>query len=39
VQAAPQWTVVGGARVDRITTENVVSGADEATCTRARADR
>ncbi len=29
VQAAPQWTVVGGARVDRITTENVVSGAEE----------
>jgi outer membrane receptor protein involved in Fe transport len=29
VQAAPQWTVVGGARVDRIATENVVSGADE----------
>ena len=29
VQAAPQWTVVGGARVDRITTENVVSGTEE----------
>jgi outer membrane receptor protein involved in Fe transport len=29
VQAAPQWTVVGGVRVDRIATENVVSGADE----------
>ena len=29
VQAAPQWTVVGGGRVDRITTENVVSGTEE----------
>jgi outer membrane receptor protein involved in Fe transport len=29
VQAAPQWTVVGGARVDRIATENVVSGVEE----------
>jgi outer membrane receptor protein involved in Fe transport len=29
VQAAPQWTVVGGMRVDRISTENVVSGAEE----------
>ncbi len=29
VQAAPQWTVVGGARIDRITTENVVSGTEE----------
>ena len=29
VQVAPQWTVVGGGRVDRITTENVVSGTDE----------
>jgi len=29
VQAAPEWTVVGGGRVDRITTENVVSGTEE----------
>ena len=29
VQAAPQWTVVGGMRVDRISTENVVSGTEE----------
>ena len=29
VQAAPRWTVVGGARFDRIATENVVSGAEE----------
>ena len=29
LQAAPQWTVVGGMRVDRISTENVVSGTEE----------
>jgi outer membrane receptor protein involved in Fe transport len=29
VQVAPEWTVVGGGRVDRIATENVVSGAEE----------
>ncbi len=29
VQAAPRWTIVGGARLDRIATSNVVSGADE----------
>jgi outer membrane receptor protein involved in Fe transport len=29
VQAAPQWTVVGGLRVDRIATENVSSGTTE----------
>jgi outer membrane receptor protein involved in Fe transport len=30
VQAAPAWTLVGGARVDRIRTENVSTGASEA---------
>ena len=29
VQAAPRWTLVGGARLDRIATENVVSAAEE----------
>ena len=29
VQAAPQWTVVGGMRLDRIATENVTTGAAE----------
>ena len=29
VQAAPQWTVVGGMRLDRIATENVTTGASE----------
>ncbi len=29
VQAAPRWTLVGGGRLDRIATENVVSGAEE----------
>lgn len=30
VQAAPGWTIVGGARIDRIGTENVSTGSSEA---------